>query len=262
MTTIVTVFFDINREKLGDGRSVSEYLSWFSKTLKLNCNMYIVTEEKFKDFVQENRPSNYRTYVNIDVLENASYYKYRDKINKILTSSNYKERIEYPDRVECKLPEYNIIQYSKFGWLEEAIKTNPFNSDYFFWMDAGLSRFFYNFNLVNVFPSVKGNNFINNSNNKFIIQERHDINNYNIDDKYIWKADNLFKGGIFGGHKSVIPIISNKIEQIFNQKMLKNNNVNNEQLALALLWKNEPNLFYNVPDIQRLPAVIFQLLSQ
>ena len=63
MTTIVTAFFDINREKKGDGRTIKDYLTWFNKTLQLNCNMYIVTEEKFKNFVKENRPKNYNTHI-------------------------------------------------------------------------------------------------------------------------------------------------------------------------------------------------------
>jgi hypothetical protein len=40
------------------------------------------------------------------------------------------------------MPEYNLIQYSKFGWLEEAIQENPFDTSSFFWIDMGISRFF------------------------------------------------------------------------------------------------------------------------
>ena len=129
-------------------------------------------------------------------------------------------------------------------------------------MDAGLSRFFYNCNLTNTFPSKKGLQLLIESNKKFIIQERHDLRRYNIDSNYIWGAENLFKGGIFGGHKEIIPIISNKVENIFNKIMLENNNVNNEQLALATLWKDKPELFFNISDTKRLAAVIFQLLCE
>ena len=212
--------------------------------------------------MKENRPDNYNTYIKEDKLENAQYYKYRERMIEILESSEYKRKISHPNRVECRLPEYNIIQYSKFGWLKDAIKENPFSSEYFFWMDAGISRFFGNCNLQNPFPGKKGLEILYKSNKRFIIQERHDLKLYNIDEDYIWQSDNLFKGGIFGGHKEIIPIISDKVEQVFNKKMLENNNVNNEQLALTLLWKNEPELFFNIPDIQRLSAVIFQLLSQ
>ena len=58
-TTIVTAFFDINREENGDGRKISEYLQWVKSTLLLNCNLYVVTEKKFINFIKENRPKNY-----------------------------------------------------------------------------------------------------------------------------------------------------------------------------------------------------------
>lgn len=45
--TFVTAFFDIQRDKKGDGRSIDEYLEWIKKTLQLNANLYIVTEKKF-----------------------------------------------------------------------------------------------------------------------------------------------------------------------------------------------------------------------
>ena len=69
--TIIIAFFDINREKKGDGRSINEYLKWIKKTLQLNCNMFIITERKFIDFMKKNRPKNYKTYIKEDTLENA-----------------------------------------------------------------------------------------------------------------------------------------------------------------------------------------------
>ena len=53
-----------------------------------------------------------------------------EQIKEILNTKEYISRIAYPTRVECKLAEYNIIQYSKFGWLKDAIDENPFNKIY------------------------------------------------------------------------------------------------------------------------------------
>jgi glycosyltransferase involved in cell wall biosynthesis len=238
--TIVTAFFDINRELNGDGRKLDEYLSWIQKTLQLNCNMYIVTEKRFVDFMKKHRPSNYNTYIKEDTLENAHYYKYLPQITTILNSPVYKQRIAHPDRVECKLPEYNIIQYSKFGWLENAIADNPFHTEYFFWMDAGCSRFFSDTNIQDPYP---GKNIIRNSANKFIIQARRDIFSYPIDNNFIWKADNLLVGTLFGGYYKSIGLVKRLLEDVFNNDMLKHNNVNNEQLGLALVYKKYPDLF-------------------
>ena len=260
--TIVTAFFDIGREHNGDGRKLTDYLDWIKKTLQLNCNLFIVTEKKFVDLMKDNRPSKYKTYIKEDILENASYYKYFPRMKEILNSEDYKTRIAYPNRVECKLPEYNVIQYSKFGWLADAIKENPFDSDYFFWMDAGISRFFYNMNLQNPYPNnISFSNIFNDNENTFIIQQREDLQRYDIDEDFIWKADNLFKGGMFGGKRNQVMKVSRELEEIFVKKMLDKKNVNNEQLSLVLLWKEQPDLFKIIEDINRHPCAILHLLS-
>ena len=109
--------------------------------------------------MKENRPANYNTYILEDTLNNAQYYKYRESIIKILNSESYKNKIAYPERVECNLPEYNIIQYSKFGWLKNAIKNNPFESEYFFLIDAGISRFFLNTDVAKPYQVITSKKF-------------------------------------------------------------------------------------------------------
>jgi len=249
--TIVTAFFDIDREHKGDGRSINDYLQWIKKTLKLNCFLYIITENKFFDYINTHRPIEYKhkTIIKIDTFENALYYKYLDRIREICNSSEYKSKIMHPNRVECILPEYNVIQYSKFGWLIDCIRENPFNSRYFFWMDIGISRFFENFNLANAFPNPdKLNQLLQLSKlHQFIIQKRADLDVL-IEEDIQWRSDNLLKGGMFGGTSECIHTISEKLEHIFKNDMLDHNNVNNEQIALSLLYKKEPELFYLIAD--------------
>ena len=261
-TTIVTAFFDINRENNGDGRKLDEYLEWIMLTLQLNCNLVIFTESKFIEFMNTYRPSIYKdkTYIIEDTLENTSYYKYISRIQTILNDDTYKNKIKHPNRVECKIPEYNIIQYSKFGWLKQAINLNIFNSDYFFWMDIGCSRFFLDTNINNIYPNPN-NKIINESNNKFIIQQRQDLQNYNIDENFIWNSDNLLKGTLFGGHKDIIFVIDKLLEDVFTKQMLEKDNVNNEQLGLTLVWKNNPELFNLIYDNSNNHLMLFKLLS-
>ena len=249
--TIVTAFFDIHRDTKGDGRSIEEYLSWIEKTLQLNCNLFIVTEAKFVPFMKEKRP-HYATYIHEDTLENASYYKYLPRMKEILESDAYKQRIAYPNRVECVLPEYNVIQYSKFGWLEEAIRINPFQTDTFYWMDAGISRFFGEVDVRLPYPRSIHTD-------QFIIQPREDLLSYPMDDTFIWKADNLFKGGMFGGNAEIVSILRKKVEEEF-QTMLSHEQMNNEQLAIALVWKRYPNLFHLV-STKKSPCDVVLYLS-
>ena len=246
--TIVTAFFDIHRDTKGDGRTVGEYMQWIEKTLQLNCNLFIVTEAKFVPFMKAKRP-NYATYILEDTLENASYYKYLPRMREILESDAYKQRIACPQRVECVLPEYNVIQYSKFGWLEEAMRVNPFHTDHFFWMDAGISRFFLDVDVSLPYPRMIPSD-------KFIIQKRFDLETFSMD---IWKADNVLKGTMFGGHKESVLAISTKVEEMF-QSMLLQENVNNEQIALAMVYHANKDLFFIVDD-SNVHLQLFKYLS-
>jgi hypothetical protein len=258
--TIVTALFDINREKKGDGRKVSEYLEWFRKTLQLNCKLFIVTEEKFHQFIIENRPKGYPTYIKTDGLGNSKYYKYLPEMKEILESEEYKKKISCPNRVECKLPEYNVIQYSKFGWLENCMELNPFDSEYFLWMDAGISRFFLNVQVKNPYPSERGNNFLKENLGKFIIQRRRDLEKYKIDENFMWGAENLLKGTMFGGNKDAVSKISKLVEEKFLES-LKEKKVNNEQLVLTLVWNENKNLFKTTEDSSRCHLILFKKLS-
>jgi len=259
--TIVTAFFDINRAEKGDGRTIDEYKSWIKQTLLLNCNLFIVTEEKFKDFFIDNRNPNYNTHIKIINFKELNYYKYYDKMKEIIDSDEYKKCIAYPNRVECVLPEYNIIQYSKFHCLQMAIDRNPFESEFFLWMDVGCSRFFLDVNISNPYPSPNGIELIKQSSGKFIIQKRHDLEIYPIDENFVWKADNLLSGGMFGGNRWAIQHIAHLIEIVFQEKMLNNNNVNNEQLSLAMVWKENPELFCLTDNFPGYHLMLFVFLG-
>lgn len=260
--TIVTAFFDIQRERNGDGRSVNEYMQWIKQTLQLNCNLFVVTEEKFYEYFITNRPTDYPMYVKIIKFEDSYYYKYYSQIKQILFSSEYKTKIMHPNRVECILPEYNIIQYSKFHYLQMAIDANPFQSSSFIWMDAGISRFFMDVNISQCYPSKSVEKFLNVNTDKFIIQKRYDLETYPINDAFVWNSANLLSGGMFGGHKNIVMHISKKVEDVFVNKMINKNNVNNEQLALAMVWKDNPELFIPVSNVYGGHFSLFKLLAQ
>ena len=48
---------------------------------------------------------------------------------------------------------------------------------------------------------------------------------------------------MFGGYKEIVLEVGKEVENIFTNVMLKNNNVNNEQLALALFFETNCYLF-------------------
>jgi len=250
MINLTTALFDIGREKYGDGRTTEEYLSWFSETLKLDCNFTIFTEPKFLDFVREIR-NDHNTKIICGNLEDIPHYHLKEKIDLILKDPYYREKILDLNRIECNLSLYNIIQYSKFKWIEKSIEIDP-NFNYYFWIDAGCSRFFKN-------PPEEIRLLENNiTNKKFNIQgnSNTDIIYHQMDtEKYKFDNNCILVGTFFGGDKNIMKIISEEIEKIFTLEMIEQNMVNNEQIALGILYKRNPNLFsvYKELDGTHLP---------
>jgi len=259
--TIVTAFFDINRSQNGDGRTIDQYAEWIKQTLLLNCNLYVVTEEKFKDLFIQFRPPQYKMCVQVIDLTQLRFYKYVNRMKEIMESAEYKNRIQDPDRIECRLPEYNVIQYSKFHCLELAIHNNPFRTDYFAWMDAGLSRFFLDVDINVPYPGPRFVEHIKLYPNYLYIQKRVDLERFPMDEDFIWRSDNLLSGGMFCGGIKIIRALSRMVEHVFVKEMLDKNNVNNEQVTLAIIWKNYPHLFRPMLGFPGTHLFLFKLLS-
>jgi hypothetical protein len=257
-TLIITSLFDIKRDTKGDGRTINDYLLWFSKTLKLNCDMVIYTEEKFKDFVTENRKNSLgKTYIKIQKLEEIPFYKNITDISNIIKSDQYIKKIKDSKRIECYLPEYNVIQYSKFGWLQNS--SNEFNDyDFYFWMDAGCSRFFDNVNINLKWPNEtlipKDKLTIQCNENYFKLFERL------IPNDYIWDNNSILVGTLFGGSKEIIDFFEKLINEFFT-KCVSEKSMNNEQFALAILAKENPNYFNIVTPRYPGHLPLFKMLS-
>ena len=64
---------------------------------------------------------------------------------------------------------------------------------------------------------------------------------------------------MFGGYKEIISIIGSKIKTIF-EWMLSQNNVNNEQLALTLVWVDNKDLF-QIIDKPGIQLLLLEILS-
>lgn len=236
-TTIVTALYNIDRETKGDYRKWTDYLEWFKSTLQLNIPMIIFIPSYLKDFVTEHRPSSYKTKVIIQEQQDIPYAYLEPRIREILSNQSYKQHIKDNKRVECILPYYNIIQYSKFKWLKHAVEENYFNSDYFFWMDAGISRF------IDVSAAVKER--IELPSGKVCIQKNQFYDSYPVNDKYLWDNQCLLCGTIFGGDTRAISNIELRIHTLLTTLMKNDDWINNEQILLAYISKLlDTNLFY------------------
>ena len=247
--TLVTALYDINRDREGDGRTFEEYLSWFGETLKVKSPMVVFVDESLKQFVEDHR-GNLPTKIITQSIEEVPYYSLKDEIQKVLDNENYKSKIGAPQRVECLMSLYNVIIYSKFPWVKRVIEENPFDSEYFMWIDAGLSRFFeqHGVNVYNQYPSRSAVETLLDTKDSVLIHTSMSyypdlVNAETCTEEYFWDARTWVMAGLWGGGSTILSKFCDMMDEVLREKMLKNGVINNEQNAMAYLYKNNDDMF-------------------
>ena len=242
--TIVSALFNIERV---DGRPWEEYLKWFDEFLKLKTPMILFVSQDVADFIGDKR-NDIPTEIVVQNVDQIPYYDLKDQIQEILDTDEYKENISDPDRIECKQAMYSVIQYSKFPWLKKAAEMNTHGSDYFFWLDAGGSRFFGLHDLKKEYPSKDAIKSLEEMGDSFLVQmnteyypDLSDAEELDLD--YLYDNRSYVLGSMFGGHKYATTRVCDMVEEIFLDEMIKKGNVNNEQIALGYLIKKYPDEF-------------------
>ena len=249
--TFVSALFDINRV---DGRKWEEYLKWFEITLKLRVPMVLFLDRDMQEFIDERRGDLFskneylKTQTLYQTVEDIPYYGLKDQIQEILDSDQYKKDMADPERIECKQAMYPIIQYSKFPWLTQAAAMNPHKSDYFFWLDAGGSRFFEDYDLTQNYPSEEAKKALDEMGDSFLVQMNTEYytdlaNAKTLSTDYLYDNRSYVLGSMFGGHKKSLFRVCDMVHDVLMNDMIANNTINNEQIALGYLIKKYPDEF-------------------
>jgi len=242
--TVVSALFNIDRV---DGRKWDEYLKWFRKTLELKVPMVLFISKDLKEIVDEVR-SNLETKIIYQEVEDIPYYNLKEKVEEIINSEEYRDKISDPDRIECNQAMHPIINFSKFNWLKESAKINHHKSDIFIWLDAGASRFFDSFDVDEEWPSKEALKSLGEMEDGFLVQMNCDYysdlygaKELSLD--YLWDNRSYVLGSLFGGSKNAVDKVSDQIDDVLRDKMIANGNINNEQIALGYLIKKYPDDF-------------------
>jgi hypothetical protein len=235
--TIVTAFYDINRI----GRPNSEYFKWLHSTFQVNNPFILFTQAKCKNDIIQLIPPNRTVLIVILELEDTPYYKDIDRVKQVMSSQQYRSRMHYPDRIECTNPFYSVVIFSKFTFLDIAVKINPFQSSRYLWMDAGMSRFFGDFDLAKPLTGrrIPDGQFVINLESRAYSDPLFKTKSNFL----IWMPSNFIQAGIMGGTGSSIALLSYEMEREW-RKMLKASVVNNEQVLMAFVLFRRPKMFH------------------
>ena len=148
--TFVTGLWNIGREDLGDfHRKFDHYLECFEKLLSLDLSLYVYVPEELLDFVNSRRlPDN--TYIHTKSLADLRRgFPHFNDVQRIRNDPNwYNLNGWLKESTQAKLEYYNPIVMSKMMMLDEASKTNWFNSKHLFWIDADVCFWQYDIDKV------------------------------------------------------------------------------------------------------------------
>lgn len=251
-TTLVTALYDIGRGEMkkeaNNYRPFTLYLEWFKQLLRLKIPLVIFIPPQGKEsggynleeFIKQHRQGGdeYPTQIIICPYHDLPLYKKRDKIKQVMDKLNKKDI-----RLEFHLPDYIVIIYSKFDFLNQAINRNFFKSKYFFWIDAGYFRRAPGNEVLSPMIDEK----VASIKEKFLVQD-YNLNLTPLKDEmsYLQGCHNEIIACFMGGSKDVVIDVGKKV-QLCLDNMLNHNIVNNEQQALSVVIKREPEKFLLYP---------------
>jgi hypothetical protein len=245
--TIVTGLWDIGRDKLSNdwSRSYNHYLEKLNELLLIDCNLIIFGDESLQSIVMNSRNNSNTQFIlrSTDWFKNNEYF---DKIQSIRTNPDWYNQVGWlRDSTQSQLELYNPLVMSKVFLLNDAKIMDKFNSEYLFWLDAGITNtihpgyFTHDKVLDKLDKYIKNFTFI-----AFPYHTESEIHGFKIDElnKYAGnKVEIVGRGGFFGGHKDTISEI-NSIYYSLLTETLNNNLMGTEESIFSIMLYKYPNL--------------------
>lgn len=265
--TLVTGLWDIGRGDLQEGwsRSFQYYLEKFEQLLQVNENMIIFGDEELEKFVFKYRRVENTQFVHRDLswFKNNEFYT---KIQSIRTNPEWFNQVGWlSDSTQAKLEMYNPLVMSKVFLLHDAKLLDKFNSEYMFWVDAGITNtihpgYFTHDKVLNKIPKLVNNfHFVcfpyetNSEIHGFTYNKLCDIAGNNV--------NKVARAGFFGGKKNVISEI-NSIYYGLMKDTLSRGLMGTEESLFTIMTYLFPNLItYSEIDGNGLMGKFFEDLK-
>ena len=212
--TLVTGLWNIKRDELKEGwsRSFDHYLEKFEKLLDVDANMIIYGDEELRDFVFKKRNASNTQFI----VRSQEWFKTNEFYNKIQSIRNREDWLSLSgwlrDSTQARLELYNPLVMSKVFLLHDAKIMDQFNSEYMFWIDAGLTN--------TVHPGYFTHDKVLDKLPKYISKfsfvcfpydaesEIHGFEYKKLNSIAGDKVNKVARGGFFGGPKSTISDIN------------------------------------------------------
>jgi hypothetical protein len=253
--SFVTGIWDLDRgdSKPGWKRSFEHYLDNFIRLLcdMKDFNLIIFIDPSLEDLVWQHRSkNNTRVYHHSKDQFKGSFFPFFDKIQEIRNNPEWYNQVGWlKDSTQGSLEYYNPMVMSKMFLLHNAKCYDPFNSEYFYWIDGGLTNtmslgYFNN-------PTVIDNLIKLSDNFLFIAfpyETSSEIHGFCIEGMKKYAKNNtvnrVARGGFFGGHKDSISN-ANRLYYSLLQDTLNDGYMGTEESIFTIMTYLDPSTYHH-----------------
>lgn len=205
------------------------FQTWFQNTLAIDVPyvFFIPRDPTVRSLIQQFRGTRPTVFIEYDIHE---FYSYQYRTNMIV----------HP--VHCPSVELNLIWNEKIFMIEKAATLNPFNSEWFHFIDAGICV--YRTTVPSPIPpsGISPEKFKSLPTDKFIYSQSQPYSPKHVTNKIYYHH----VSGTFLLHKSIIPTIIDRYKQYLSR--ITRTTVWTEQVLLTHIYRDFPDLFYKLCD--------------
>ena len=236
---LVTGYFNIKRNEWNTifKRSEELYLENAKRILSTPEDIVIFIKEEYRQFILENRNSNYVTHLINTEYEDLEYFKYEKQIERIMNSDKFKNMTKHNT---TKVPEFNnpkylVIIWSKLNLVNRAINMFP-NYTHYAWIDFGLHAHIIPNNYPPFYPNGITSDLIRIHCRTLPKDDDKEENNFLI------YSNERFCSGSITGSKKIFKLFEQLVHNEIS-KLLSNNIVHCEQSIFVLVYLKYKKLF-------------------
>lgn len=206
--TFTTFFFELGRSE--------PYYKWIETLLEQDFNLVFYTTQKIHDKLTYNPRKNLKFVIEERKVDSVLLTKFKKSWSSYTTTNKEKDTYEFA-----------YLTHTKFDYVQRTISENPFSTEHFGWIDAGIHKVANNIGSI---PLIK-------------ISEQVSIVILRRDPKF-WKSvedvsypKQLVAGGLFHGNAENMKTFC---QLMFDQR---DKNLGLEQEHMAVLYVKYPELF-------------------
>jgi hypothetical protein len=249
--TLVSSLINIQRVN-HDGRDFSTYVEWFRQFLEIPAPMVLFVQPEIVELVESIRKDK-PTKIIPQTFQSTPLSWSTPHIDRTQNSNEWKAVAKHPNDITNKSAPYVTLMHSKFAWVWNAVQDNPFNTDLFFWIDGGLTRFHPQlpYNLMEPHPRniralrkrkqlyCQAGGYKDKYFHEFMQGKRF------APDEILGSNENIIIGGFWGGHSSIVESLCEFSLRFYVKELLLKHRVDNDQPTLFFHFQEKPSE-YNI----------------